>query len=66
MSVVDSGDGCAEDPLKVFRGKRDDALDWPPEWYYSAKSALKSPTVPAVDEFRKVIAEAEKQRAKTP
>ena len=33
---------------------------WP---FRSAKDALRSPTVPAVDEFRKLITEAEKQQA---
>jgi hypothetical protein len=47
----------------VYRGKRDDALDAPSVWRYSAKNALNSPQVPAVDAFRKLIAEAEKQQA---
>jgi hypothetical protein len=50
----------------VYRGKRDDALDSPAVWRYSAKDALRSPGVPAVDAFRKLIAEAEKQQAATP
>lgn len=35
-------------------------LDSPPVWRYSARDALESPSVPAVDQFRKVIAESEK------
>jgi hypothetical protein len=50
----------------VFRGKRDDALHSSPVWRYIAKDALRSPSVPAVDAFRKLIAEAEKQKAATP
>jgi hypothetical protein len=50
----------------VYRGKRDDALDRPAVWRFSAKDALRSPAVPAVEEFRRVIAEAEKQQAANP
>jgi len=58
--------GSAEDMFVVYRGKRDDALDAPSVWRYSAKNALNSPQVPAVDAFRKLIAEAEKQQASHP
>ena len=58
--------GQSEDMFAVFRGNRNDALGYPPVWRYTAKNALKSPSVPAVDEFRKLIAEAEKQRAARP
>jgi hypothetical protein len=58
--------GEREDTFKVFRGQRGDALNWPAVWRYSAKDALRSPGVPAVDAFRKVIAEVEKQQAATP
>lgn len=58
--------GQAEDTFLVYRGKRDNALDSPPVWRYSAKDALRSPGVPAVDEFRKLIVEAEKQQGTTP
>ncbi len=34
-----------------------------PVWRYTAKNALQSPSVPAVDEFKKAITEAEKQQA---
>ncbi len=61
---VDSG--STQDMFVVYRGKREDALEYPAVWRYSAKNALRSPDVPAVDEFRKLIAEAEKQRAATP
>jgi hypothetical protein len=50
----------------VYRGKIDDTLDYPAVWRYIAKDALRSPSVPAVDVFRKLIAEAEKQKAATP
>lgn len=58
--------GQAQDMFVVYRGKRDNALDYPAVWRYSAKDALRSPGVPAVDVFRKLIAEAEKQQAATP
>jgi hypothetical protein len=58
--------GPADDMFVVYRGKREDAIDSPPVWRYSAKDALKSPGVPAVDEFRKLMVEAEKQRANRP
>jgi hypothetical protein len=50
----------------VYRGRRDDPLDSTPVWRLSAKDALRSPSVPAVDEFRKLIVEAEKQQAANP
>ena len=58
--------GAANDMFMVYRGKRDDALDAPAVWRYSEKGALNSPGVPAVDAFRKLIAEAEKQQASNP
>ena len=58
--------GSADDMFVVYRGKRDDALDAPAVWRYSAKGALNSPEVAAVDAFRKLIAEAEKQQASNP
>jgi hypothetical protein len=50
----------------VYRGKRDNALDYPAVWRYIAKDALRSPDVPAVDEFRKLIAKSEKQQTAAP
>jgi hypothetical protein len=50
----------------VYRGKRDNALDAPAIWRYSTRDALSSPGVPAVDAFKKLIAEAEKQQAAKP
>jgi|SRR5579863_6736799 len=58
--------GPSEDMFVVYRGKRDNALDSPPVWRYMAKDALRSPFVPAVDEFRKLVVEAEKQQAANP
>ena len=58
--------GQAQDTFAVYRGNRDHALDGPPVWRYIAKDALRPPGVPAVDEFRKQIAEAEKQQGAKP
>ena len=58
--------GESQDTFVVYRGKRDNALDSPAVWRYTARDALRSPNVPAVDVFRKLIIEAEKQKAATP
>ena len=58
--------GSSEDMFVVYRGKSEDALDAPAVWRYSAKNALSSPEVPAVNAFRKLIVEAEKQQASHP
>ena len=58
--------GPAQDMFVVYRGKRDNALDYPAVWRYIAKDALRSPDVPAVDEFRKLIAKSEKQQTAAP
>jgi hypothetical protein len=56
--------GVAQDMFVVYRGGQTDPLDKAPVWRYSGKDALRSPDVPAVDQFRKVIEEAEKQAQK--
>jgi hypothetical protein len=62
--------GQSQDVFAVYRGSKDDPnvapLDTPAVWRYTAKDALQSPGVPAVEVFRKLIAEAEKQLAATP
>lgn len=58
--------GSQNDMFVVFLGKRANALDAPAVWRYIAKGALNSPEVPAVDAFRKSIAEAEKQQNSNP
>lgn len=54
--------GRTQDTMEVYRGKRDNPLDSPVVWRYSAKNALESPGVPAVDAFKRLIAAAEKQQ----
>ncbi len=62
--------GSAQDMFVVYRGSKDDPhwspLDAPPVWRYSGKDALASPSVPAVEVFRKLIAESEKELASHP
>lgn len=58
--------GPQEDMFAVYRGKRENATDYPAVWRFSGKDSLRSPGVPAVDAFRKLILEAEKQRAENP
>jgi hypothetical protein len=50
----------------VYRGSRENPLDAPAVWRYSAKNALQSPAVPAVDAFRKLVIESEQQLAAHP
>jgi hypothetical protein len=58
--------GQSEDVFLVYRGQRDHTLNSSPVWRYMANDALRSPGVPAVNEFRKAIVEAEKQQANNP
>jgi hypothetical protein len=58
--------GSPDDVLFVYRGHRDNATESPAAWRYSSKDVLRGPAVRAVDEFHKVIDEAEKQRAAKP
>jgi hypothetical protein len=62
--------GQTQDIFVVYRSSKDDPhvtpLDAPAVWRYTAKDALQSPGVPAVEVFRKLIAESEKQLAGTP
>jgi hypothetical protein len=61
--------GSPQDMFVVYRGSTNpnwSPLDTPPVWRYSHKDALESPSVPAVDAFRKLIAESEKALASHP
>ena len=58
--------GPAEDMFVVYQGREDRRLDGALAWRYTAKDALRSPDVPAVAEFRKIIEEAEKQKKSKP
>jgi hypothetical protein len=50
-----------EDIFSVYLGQVVSPTDSAPVWRYVRKDALKSPNVPAVDEFRKAVEDAEKQ-----
>lgn len=55
--------GPSEDMFGVYRGNGADPLDSPPVWRYIKKDCLRpTPQVPAVEEFRKALAEAEKPK----
>ena len=62
--------GSTQDMFVVYRGGADDPhwnpLDAPPVCRYSGKDALASPSVPAVEVFRKLIADSEKELASHP
>ena len=58
--------GGVEDSFMVFDGKVQRPLDGAPGWRFVAKDGLKPHGVPAVDEFRKAVAAAEKAAAKKP
>lgn len=59
--------GNSEDVFIVYEGHSSGSMDQQaPAWRYSNKNALRSPNVPAVDEFRKLIDEAEKQQKTKP
>jgi hypothetical protein len=56
--------GKAEDSFEVYEGKRVHPMDGSIGWSWVRKDGLHSHDVPAVEEFRKAIAETEKQAAK--
>jgi len=60
--------GPSEDMFAVYRGSLSNPLDAPPVWRYMKPNCLRpSPQIPAVEEFRKAIAESEKPTVpKTP
>ena len=55
--------GSTDDSFAIFDGKNSHPLDGAPAWRLLARDALKPHTVPAVDEFRKAVAEADKAAA---
>lgn len=58
--------GNTDDSFVVYDGKIEDPLDASAGWRYVAKDGLRAHTVPAVEEFRKALAEAEKAATKKP
>jgi hypothetical protein len=55
-----------EDIFAAYEGHVASPLERAAAWRCGRKGALSSPSVPAVDEFRKAIEEAEKQQKKQP
>jgi hypothetical protein len=58
--------GTPDDSFTVFEGGVQNPLDGNPAWRYVAKDGLRPHSVPAVDQFRKALTEAEKAAAKNP
>ena len=58
--------GPPDDMFVVYEGHIDGPEGRAPVWQYEQNDALKSPDVPAVAEFRKLIDEAEKQQKPRP
>ncbi|HEY7098868.1 MAG TPA: hypothetical protein VH437_19220 [Terriglobales bacterium] len=63
---MDTEIGTADDTFAVYRGGTEFPLDSAPVWRYIAKKALDGPQVSAVEQFRKLVAESEKQNQKKP
>lgn len=55
-----------DDSFLVFDGRTQTPLDSPPVWRYLSQDGLRSHSVPAVDAFRKAVAETEKAASKNP
>jgi hypothetical protein len=58
--------GSSEDTFEVYRGGVEYPLDSSPVWRYIAKDSLNGPQVPAVEQFRRVVDDAEKQHQQKP
>ncbi len=58
--------GNEDDSFFVYDGKADNPREGVPGWKLITRDCLHSHNVPAVDEFRKAIAEAEKAAGKKP
>jgi len=56
----------SDDTFEVYRGRIEYPLDTSPVWRYIAKDSLNAPQVQAVEQFRKVIEESEKQSQHKP
>jgi hypothetical protein len=63
---VGSEIGMSEDTFGLYRGGVEYPLDASPVWRYTAKNAFDGPQVPAVEQFRKILTEAEKQHQQKP
>jgi hypothetical protein len=63
---VGNENGPSEDTFEVYMGGVDYPLDASPIWRYMAKDALDGPQLRAVEQFRNVINESEKQHQQKP
>ena len=52
--------GTSDDTFEVYRGGVDYPLDHSAVWRYTAKDALRPPTLSAVEQFHKAIEDSEK------
>jgi hypothetical protein len=50
----------------VYFGGEGNVANSSPVWRFTSKDALRSPSVPAADEFKQAITEAEKQQTAKP
>lgn len=55
--------GTPDDSFALYQGGGTNPLDNPPIWRYVTKDGLRSHDVPAVEQFRKAVAETEKAAA---
>lgn len=62
-STIQTEIGSQEDSFLVYNGTGDHPLDAPPLWRYIVTDGLRPHSVPAVNEFRKAVANAEKAAA---
>lgn len=58
--------GGSDDWFTVYQGGVQNPLDGNPAWRYVAKDGLRPHTVPAVEQFKKALTQAEKAAAKNP
>lgn len=63
---VDNEIGPSDDMFEIYRGGDEYPLDAAPVWRYMSKNALDAPQVSAVEQFRKVLTESEKQHQPKP
>ena len=55
--------GSSEDTMEVYRGDVDIPLERAPAWRYSAKDALRPPSLSAVEQFHNAVDQSEKALA---
>jgi hypothetical protein len=58
--------GGSNDSFIVYQAGVENPLDGSPAWRYTAKDCLRPHTVPAVEEFKKALTQAEKAASKNP